>query len=48
MINALKITGKTHPFYNKKLMRVYAKHAPVKMKLKRFSGTVYRVIKGKI
>lgn len=48
MILALKICGKTTPAYDMGKLWKFSRNIPVIMKVKRFFGTLKRIIKGKI
>ena len=48
MLRALRMAKKEFPNYNKKTLRGFAQHVTRKLRIKRFLGTVRRVVQGKI
>lgn len=45
---AMKLTGRTVPKYDKKLLKSYSKHSKLKLKLSIFKGTLKRIKDGKM
>lgn len=47
-ISAMRLFRKSVPNYDKKVLKKYSKKASLKIRLKRFIGTIRRIMKGKI
>ena len=48
MLAALKVFGKPSPFYPRKVLSAFSSHTSTKAKFKRFSGSLKRIMQGKM